>query len=387
MPTKSTKLSGLPEPKGEPLEWIVSGRVPSLDGIRGVSVFLVIFHHFLLNKRGLPHIVELFVRRAAIGVDIFFVISGFLITLLLLRELRNTSKVSLRGFYRRRAFRILPAYTAFCLIMICASHLGIGPAPISAKAWLSAATFMVDFTKAPWLIAHFWTLSVEEHFYIVYPCLFWLSRKTALLVGGVCILVTPFLRLLLIRYQLGTPHPDFWTLTRSDSIAIGCCLAFFVASPYVRILMIDRWTAGVVCLVAIATLAVSGLECDTKWTIWAANGLRHSTDALLIAVLVWILVYHSRTLGAFLNSRVLVGFGILSYSMYLWQQPFTHITSLSSIPGRLLMITFAAIGSYYLVELPFLSLKARRKGISLFPCSHKQQLPSNSQLAKTLIDL
>jgi peptidoglycan/LPS O-acetylase OafA/YrhL len=356
-----------PGPSAQPEEpaWLWRGQVPSLNGLRGISILLVLLSHLerqgTLISRRFWYVGEL----GHVGVDMFFVISGFLITLLLIRERGRTGSVSIKEFYVRRAFRILPAYTVFLLGLLGLSLLG--HAQLRGSDWLGALTYTVSFLPQPsWEVGHIWSLSVEEHFYLVWPLVFWLWPRRAWVVACAYLAVTPGLRLLIhdAWTDLSVQH---CTLTRVDTIAVGCCLAFLAASPSarrrLRLSAVPALLVGVGLLAALLVSQVVALR-SAEYDLLVHPPL----SALCFAGLIWIGINHGQTrLGRLLNSRPLVVLGLLSYSIYLWQQPVLNPRGASALcrwPFNLGFIALCAAGSYLLIESPLLRLKERlRSGV------------------------
>ncbi|HET9720708.1 MAG TPA: acyltransferase, partial [Solirubrobacteraceae bacterium] len=139
------------------------GRRPVLDGLRGVAVLLVIAEH-----TGLLH-------NGFLGVDVFFVLSGFLITTLLLEEFQRAGRISLRGFYARRARRLVPALlvavAAFLVISAAADQSGFGDDVLAAAAGVTYITNILMALTPTWLpaVGHLWSLGAEEQFYLLWP--------------------------------------------------------------------------------------------------------------------------------------------------------------------------------------------------------------------------
>jgi peptidoglycan/LPS O-acetylase OafA/YrhL len=155
-----------------------NSRLPSLDGWRAISIILVLGAHSSVAF-GFPKSLDSLFNWSfdgRLGVRFFFVISGFLITWLMLVEKAKTGRVNLRHFYVRRALRILPVYAAFLatlgLIQINSSYHQ------NAVQWIGNLTFITDFAVAQWTNGHLWSLAVEEQFYVLWPCLFtlWLMH-------------------------------------------------------------------------------------------------------------------------------------------------------------------------------------------------------------------
>ena len=198
------------------------GRIRELDGWRGVSILLVLAHHAVVFA--FPASVgryklwsHLFEVAGALGLCIFFVISGFVITRLLIIEERDYGSISLRGFYTRRVFRILPVFYLFILLVCCMSRLGW--TPVAPKSVLLAALFLrsLRFHGIDWFLGHSWSLSVEEQFYIVFP-LFWVisepQRRARFLLAKVAIFLI---------WSAPVPWGIFAkTLSGSTIIGFGC---------------------------------------------------------------------------------------------------------------------------------------------------------------------
>ena len=154
-------------------------RIPSLDGLRAISILLVVLAH--LSKTGhAPHVFKSY--YANLGVDCFFVISGYLITTILLKEHRLTSTISLREFYVRRAYRIFPAAFVFMSLALVAYWPQFRWYNITA-AFLYLANF--DLTR-PWIFGHLWSLGVEEQFYLLWPSVLkrWHKHRTIILAAA-----------------------------------------------------------------------------------------------------------------------------------------------------------------------------------------------------------
>src|SRR5688500_6337330 len=151
-------------------------RIPSLDGLRAISIVLVLFGH-LAGTRGFPVPTSLgnFLSTAELGVHIFFVISGFLITQLLLDELARKQRIAVGRFYLRRTLRIFPPYYVFIGAMVLAQVAGwIALAPQDP---LRALTYTTNYDEArSWYVGHTWSLSVEEQFYLLWPAVLLLAR-------------------------------------------------------------------------------------------------------------------------------------------------------------------------------------------------------------------
>src|SRR4051812_33530313 len=143
-------------------------RIPSLDGLRAISIAFVLFAH-LAGTRNFPasRVVGKIVDFGALGVHVFFVISGYLITRLLLEELERRQRISLGRFYLRRTLRIFPPYYAFILALVAAQALGW--LQLASRDVMHAMTYTSNYyLERSWFTGHTWSLSVEEQFYLLW---------------------------------------------------------------------------------------------------------------------------------------------------------------------------------------------------------------------------
>jgi peptidoglycan/LPS O-acetylase OafA/YrhL len=335
-------------------------KIPSLDGLRAVSILLVMLAHVNGTANfpsGLP---RWLVDHGSLGVQIFFCISGFLITSLLLEERRNTGKISLKLFYARRTLRIFPALYAFLLVTaaLCSLRMLVLP----AYNYLHAATYTMNYVShGAWWTGHLWSLSVEEQFYLVWPMLICLAGSRLALTTALWVAITAPVILGALHILRAPVSGNVWQWFPlvADSIASGCILAG--ALP--KLLK----NAGVqIALRARAGLLVPGLilclDC-----LRPHPGAFFPTGQILVNTGICYCIlrftqFPSDTAGRILNSRPLVWLGVLSYSLYLWQQPFLDRSShqpWTAFPLNCICALAAAAGSYWLIEKPLLSLRRR----------------------------
>ena len=333
-----------PEPARVPiLPWVWSGRIPSLDGLRAFAVLFVIVSHvdrYFAGAWALGHF----------GVTAFFVISGFLITLLMIRERRKTGSVSVKRFYQRRALRILPAYAA--LLVFVAILSAFLHHPIDRRSWIGALTYTSCFMTASMapVLAHTWSLSVEEHFYFVWPLLFRMCRpKLAISALAGFVLLAPALRWEAAQWNLPWLDPNYSSPLQLSSIASGSLLAFLVTSDVMVPAAAAASAGGALFILSFALRVWPSVQSAL------ADSLRAATFAL--AMLAILQVRPGNPVYKLLNSRPFVAIGVLSYSLYLWQQPFAGIL----VPARygIPLLYIVAALSYRFVEGPFLNLKER----------------------------
>ena len=328
--------------KQEAGSWVQ--RVPSLDGLRACSVALVVFDHLGIS-RAIPFQVTA-LDLGNLGVRIFFVISGFIITRLLLEELHFTGSLSLKQFYIRRFFRIVPIWACFVAVMLLSLWRAHAlPGPLSL---LGVFTFNVDYIKVSAReLQHLWSLSVEEKFYLLWPAtLLAAGRRRAARIAVAVMLAAP-----LFRYYSATHGNDLeailWRFhNNADAIAAGCLLAFVLARVQAGNTL--AWLSSpYVTLAAIAALYPVAI--GQKWGSFG-EAAAPSVLNLLIAVAIFGVVSNAGSfLGVFLNLPALRLLGLWSYGIYLWQQPLTLGTR-GVFPFDVLMLLLLAIMGYYLIE-------------------------------------
>ena len=337
--------------------WLSRGKIPSLHGLRALSILLVLIAHLAQHGILLPrtwHLTEL----GRLGVDMFFVISGFLITVLLLREQKKHQTISLKQFYLRRALRILPAY--LCFLLGIALMNSLGAVALSGRDWFGVLTYTVSFVPKPiWDIGHIWSLSVEEHFYLLWPIVMLCWPRRGWLVPLATIVTTPLMRWLIQEYVPGL-DTSYCTLTRMDTIAVGCGLAYLAYWQTFRRVL--RLSARSAYLFSAALVLLVGFSQLTALRVPMYQLALHPLlVASAYAATIWLWTHHSQShLGRLLNSKPAVWIGVLSYSLYLWQQPFVNphgIAWFAHSPLGLVCIPALALASYLLVERPLLQWK------------------------------
>jgi peptidoglycan/LPS O-acetylase OafA/YrhL len=352
-------------------------RIPSLDGLRALSIAAVILGHAVATH-GVPQSFLILSHAGNLGVRMFFVISGFLITSLLIKELAATGTVSIRGFYLRRTFRILPAYLFYVLVVFLMASAGA--IELLRYDLAHALTFTMNYsTERAWALNHTWSLSVEEQFYLLWPAVLIVAGYArALWVSWATILIVPVVRA--VMWYAGDASDT--SMTREfqavcDALMTGAALACLVErnafSP--RYLAFIRSNAAL--LVAAALLLAS----------FAA----HRIDEGLFYVLMQsfanfgtLLVLHHAVLrpagflGVVLNWRPLAFMGLVSYSLYLWQQLFLngYVNEwYTRFPQNVALTFIVGVLSYYVIEKPFIALGVKlRKRPAVSPPTVSRQI-------------
>jgi peptidoglycan/LPS O-acetylase OafA/YrhL len=355
----------------------LQGRIPSLDGLRFASILLVLYGH-AVGTAGFP-VSHFQFGAAEAGVRTFFIISGFLITLLLLKELDSTGRVSLKGFYRRRILRIFPAFYTYWIVILLFSLAGL--LTISRRDLFYAATYTINYEAArPWHLGHLWSLAVEEQFYAIWPLtIFLLGRRRALGVAGAVLLLVPLIRIgqshFFPAHRLGITE-EFHTI--ADCIATGCLLAglrgWLWSQEHYRN-FISSWRFWLAPMVAAAAV-MAGVHPRLKWLV----GIPVFNIAVALCIDRWTRLPDGDPIAKMLNWRPVAFVGVLSYSLYLWQQPFMNRFGhqlWNRFPFNVAFAFTIALASYYLIERPFLALRYREPkaaaGVSLsLPVDHSK---------------
>ncbi len=332
--------------------------LPSLDGLRAISITLVLVGH-MSGTRGGPRVDLGIGDYSHLGVVVFFVISGFLITRLMMRERAKNGQVSLKRFYARRTLRLFPASYAY-IAVVCLLAL-VGVVHLHARDIWCAVTYTVNFlpgrAKA---IGHLWSLSIEEQFYLIWPCTFVLlgPRRAGWIATG-AILLGPVARFGAWLFLRGTPLYDIPMFPMvADSIAMGCLLASMRSwlenqNWYLRLFR-PAYSLGLLVLILLMNRYMD-------YTVISVFGT--SIINVSLAILIHRSIYHSGDwVGRALNWKPVAFVGVLSYSLYLWQQLFLNRESsawVNSFPQNFVFAVAAGLGSYFLLEMPMLKLRRR----------------------------
>jgi peptidoglycan/LPS O-acetylase OafA/YrhL len=354
----------------------------ALDGLRGVAILSVMLYHFTGSYKGanpLLHLWSLVAGAGWMGVDLFFVLSGFLITGILYDTAHTEHKV--RNFYARRALKIFPLFYAvlFGLLMLTpVLHMHWRPEHLLYFIYLSnVSSLLVPDFQLPnqWVnLGHLWSLAVEEQFYLLWPFVVWrVKNRTTLLRIILAVLVAgPILRVLLLATGMDALDMSRLLVTRADSLLFGAAVALLARGPSA-----DRIPAGAILFIAVSLLAIllyvtHGPEQSSAWI--ATVG--YSAIAICCASLIFLAQQGSNWVTTLFDRPLLRFFGRYSYGLYLFHGLyFVYLRHLSgrlqqvlhsgllaqlfiALFGFLFSITLAVL-SYHFFEAPILTLKRR----------------------------
>jgi len=348
----------------------LKGYIPTLDGWRAVAILAVIASHAGHSYSAASGTESFFDRISSgtHGVNLFFAISGLLITSRLLEEWDTSGGISLKRFYTRRAFRILPPALLYLGVVALLGALGL--LPVIWSEFVAATLFYRNYLPvilgsngAGFFTSHYWSLGVEEHFYLFWPALLLLAgRKRALPVAiAIAVLVAVWRHFEAWReimlYNAIQPTYFARSDTRIDSIMWGVVAALALARPEVRA-YIERYLSTIVYLALVALYGAIVYRYGTRPTYW---------EAMIVPVLVVGTVLRPRSvLSRVLENPVMRWIGRLSYSLYLWELFFVYYPGVpttlgvwQTFPLNLIATVVCATASYYLVERPLIRVGHR----------------------------
>jgi peptidoglycan/LPS O-acetylase OafA/YrhL len=338
-------------------------QLPALDGVRAVAAFLVVFYHF-----GFTYI------PGGLGVLIFFVLSGFLITWLLLKEDEKFGTVSLGKFYSRRALRIFPAFYVYWILyiafMIFRHHHILWTQAIASLLYVN--NYFQALRGDPNTgLSHTWSLGIEEQFYLLWATGFLLIRRNrkrmAWVLGGVIGAIWIYRELLIFVFRVWQGYIYEAFDTRADHLLIGCLLAVMLRSEFAS----KFWGAmcsNVLVSVTLLLLLMASGACECFYGAGYRDVAAFIVDPVLVAILiVQVIAFRESFTWAWLNIGWVRYLGRISYSIYLYQQIVIEPTRkvLAAYPvavqlaATIMLVSCTASASYYIIERPFLRLKER----------------------------
>jgi peptidoglycan/LPS O-acetylase OafA/YrhL len=349
------------------------GYRPALDGLRGLAVLAVIVYHSSLRT---------ILPGGFLGVDVFFVLSGFLVTALLLQDHRQNGVVQLRRFYLRRMLRLLPAL--FVMLAACCIFAAYRMKPDRAQGVYQAVALTACVAaNSDWfwgirldLLAHAWSLSLEEQFYLVWPPILALLLRFRIgLRRMVWLVVLAMAAAVLIRaalWKVGAEAATTSLPARAEALLVGCLVALLASANCLP--QSPRFRTGLRVLAAIsaAILLSLGVAGEAGAAFLYLGG--YTVVAGAAAVVIAALVHAPPPLGTrILSAPVLVWIGRISYGLYLWHFPMLSVVpklihgilpAVRHFPGLTETTAFAlsfgiAALSYYVVERPCLRWKTQ----------------------------
>ncbi|ASB48312.1 acyltransferase family protein [Alkalitalea saponilacus] len=365
-----TKEDNILKEKSKRLYW------PELDGVRFFAFLLVFVHHHPLFME-VP-VLKYFYEYGWIGVDLFFVLSAYLFTRLLLVEYERTNTISFKKFYTRRIFRLWPLYYVFVFIVVLL-FLYSNDFDVSRYLWIRIAgllTFTDNIITAfagfnPLTItSHLWTIGYEEQFYVLIPLIiFFLANRPAksrwaMLIGiyALCSII----RLAMILQEV--PHPGLWVLpvTHFESMLLGVVIGFGGADFILG--RIKPEVTGIIGIVFFGLIMLlPNLDVISGWLILSYSFVGVSTAMVFYAVL------HSEVLKRFFSKELFVFLGKRSYGLYVFHLagnslafglvevmgiPQAHQNGVSFLFSLMITILLSVV-SYQYIEKPFLILKRK----------------------------
>lgn len=349
--------------------------IPALDGLRGLAILLVLAFH--TNR---PHSTEVLFRYGWLGVDLFFVLSGFLITRILISSRESPKYFS--SFYVRRILRIWPVYFALLLVVLIFERTGVFHYRATLACWLTQLTFtqnwyiaLFGWDSASYWLGPTWSLGIEEQFYVIWPLLIRkLSTKVLKRICFTALLLSPVARALASIYFAHDDGPMLTTFTHFDGICLGSLIALYYVSgaqlPSLRALVLSF-------VVGFGTFALlSARAPQAVYDAFAYSALAVGCAALLLASLPNTSASFRLVSSAF-SFAPLRFIGKISYCLYLvhlaafsiaeshpFQRLLVHIPGhdphgWSQIVANWLLSFVAATVSWYCYESPILKLKSR----------------------------
>jgi peptidoglycan/LPS O-acetylase OafA/YrhL len=367
---------------GQPLYYPL-GYHRALDGLRACAVLPVMFLH-----GGLPGF-----HWGYTGVDLFFVISGYLITSILIKEHTQHGRISLIDFYRRRALRLFPALAALCIAVLLYTVLILRDPMTGIADVAVTAAYLSNWTRAfalglPRYLGHTWSLSIEEQFYLVWPVLLILVLGRGATVRAVLRLVI-ILAIATVCWRVGLSLQGAsgeriynGTDTRADALLIGAALGLMLSTPAMTIPLyaLGRrlWVLAVAILIGLPAI----LTYDSRPML-----LGGYTVVALAAALVVAAALSDNCLSRALGHPALVWIGRRSYGLYLWHYPIMLIGLNNAIPKGLSLTVIETAGafafamlSYWCIEQPFLRRRYRAYAPLNEPAgADSRTMPSPSQ--------
>jgi peptidoglycan/LPS O-acetylase OafA/YrhL len=312
-----------------------------------------------------------------LGVDVFFALSGFLITSLLLSESESSGSIDLKHFYYRRALRLLPALTSvFLFTVLIAFVVGSFEAlGLSRLRLASTALYFTNWVRAyqgpdTWFLGHFWSLAIEEQFYLCWPVLLVVATRFRIKPRTMCLAVlgligaSVVLKIGLYASGATTRRIFFGSDTRGDGILVGCVLAFALKGGLIPTVL-NESAARSLKLIGFLLLGIFVVVGDDRFPLIYLGGTTVVAFAATLLIAGSIL-NRSNASRDVLSTSLLRWLGRRSYGLYLWHWPIYELARL--VPYRALVVPCAIVVSiavaalsFRFLETPFLQIKDRTR--------------------------
>lgn len=341
--------------------------LPSLDGLRALSIVMVVGSHVLIGQNIHSNFLDA-IFNGALGVGVFFVISGFIITTLLMKELIETKNINLKNFYIRRFLRIIPLAYLFLIVLIILNQ--VFNMKISFYGFLLAFLFLKNFvgSKSDPATTHYWSLSVEEQYYLIFPYILKKSRKLYFVLAIALIFIIIPVIVWLHFHVLWLSKNWLFSFAfilayKLPLILIGSVFSmlYFSYNNYFK-----KYSGSIYSLALLIIIII--INSDFAILVRIKGFLfTNVITGLLIASFIGINLFENKSWAyKALNNKIVINIGKLSYSIYVWQQIFTftipwaHASKFAnSVVFNLIALSIVAYLSYNYYEKPFLKLKQR----------------------------
>lgn len=341
---------------------------PDIDGLRAVAIIIVVFYHASLAG----------FSGGFVGVDVFFILSGFLITQLLNNELKSTGDISFKNFYARRILRLFPALAILVLTTLTLWVIFFLGVPEDTRLFIKSVVlgqfgfsnilfhnsthgyFHHSSDELPLL--HFWSLSIEEQFYFVWPFFMWffgsklkkiipsLTSKNLIPLAMAPFIIVSFIFSIYFLNKGNVRTPFYMMPLRAWELGLGAMLAFYI--PYLK--EQSKWLRLVLSFSGLALIAYGNFTFTVKTLFPGLNALFPTVGTILILIAGSNIssIKDGGVIIRFLASKPMVGIGLISYSWYLWHWPFLAMLkiynhgSLPSLFGRISVVIISALIAY-----------------------------------------
>jgi len=342
------------------------GYRPEFDGLRGVAILGVVLYHYFTD----------WFRGSIIGVDLFFVLSGFLITRLMLEEKKRYGGISLRDFYAKRFGRLVPGMVFLLVVIVPAGVVLLEPPKPRYLLWgaLGAITFSTNWLRIAGLdlgvLVHLWSVAIEQQFYVIWPVVVIGLRARLHRVRTLCVVVVLAASVnILIRSLLNEEFRNIFDgLDTHGALMLLSGALVAVVLPAAPVLAARQRLLTIALLVGLAlrTALILIPEKSTYEAFWGRGGV-HLTAVVM--VLVVLAVKELDWLRPLLTGRTICWLGQIAYSLFIWHQPVQNYVLLRFIDAlwvrnilHFLISVAVAAGSYYIVEQPLRARIVRRFG-------------------------